>query len=87
MSDAMTAKEFEQLLFDKHIETACPACRRCDWRGVEDVTSLPIRGDGRSARYQAPGDASRRTVELVAPSCGNCGYVRMFDLHFLKGGD
>jgi uncharacterized protein (DUF983 family) len=78
----MTSDEFAQLLLDKGIEGRCPTCRKQDWRGVEDTVTLQVRGNG-TARYQPGASVTSPEITAVAPSCGNCGHIRLFDIAFL----
>jgi hypothetical protein len=76
----MTADEFRERLQAKGVSAACPACRAEDWRGLDEMITLPVRGAG-TARHGAP---TRVPLVAVAPSCGRCGYIFLFDPHFLQ---
>lgn len=81
----MTPDEFGEVLQAKNIEIACPVCRAADWRGVEDLIQLPVQGT--TKRYQGQGNPTELVgVSVIAPSCGRCGHVRLFDVQFLRAG-
>ncbi len=75
----MTADEFRERLQAKGASAACPVCQAEDWRGLDDTITLPVRGAG-TARH---GAHARVPLVAIAPSCGRCGYIFLFDAHFL----
>ncbi len=76
----MTADEFRERLQAKGASVTCPVCQAEDWRGLDDTITLPVRGAG-TARH---GTHARVPFVAVAPSCGRCGYIFLFDAHFLQ---
>ena len=76
----MTADEFRERLQAKGASATCPVCGAEDWRGLDDTITVMVRGGG-TARH---GAATRVPLVAVAPSCGRCGYIFPFDVHFLQ---
>jgi len=81
---AMTADEFRQLLDAKGmagVPSACPACGTSPWWGqLTDILDLPVRPPG---RVTPDGQAAYLSVEAIAPTCGRCGYMMIFDRKLL----
>jgi C4-type Zn-finger protein len=70
----MNADEFRKLVQARGgVPLACPVCGADAWGGLEDILDLPVRGGVLGA-------------EAIAPTCGQCGYMLLFDLQFLLGG-
>ena len=76
----MTADEFRERLQAKGASATCPVCGAEDWRGLDDTITLMVRGAG-TARH---GGLTRVPLVAVAPSCGRCGHIFLFDPHFLE---
>jgi hypothetical protein len=80
VASIMTADEFRKRLLAKGASANCPVCGAEDWRGLDDMITLTVRGAG-TARH---GAHTRVPLVAVAPSCGRCGYIFLFDPHFLE---
>jgi ribosomal protein S27AE len=79
-----THDEFRELLDAKGatgVPSACPACGKSPWfGGLSNVFELPVRPPGKPA---PTGGAADLQLEIIAPTCGRCGYMMIFDRKLL----
>ncbi len=80
----MTPDDFQQLLAARggHLPSTCPSCGTGEWGSLDEILALRIR---RSTTGRYGGGADPGEVLVVAPTCGKCGYMVVYDSKLLKG--
>jgi hypothetical protein len=78
----MDITRFRELLDAKGVRTAsCPTCGANAWGGLDSHVLLPIR---RMEPLPEDGDhLAEDTVTALGATCGQCGFISMFDLSVL----
>lgn len=77
----MDINRFRELLKAKGVDTAsCPTCGANAWAGLDDHVLLRIR---RMEPSDEGGHQAEDTIAALGATCGQCGFIAMFDLSVL----